>query len=65
MVERGMICLQFIKRECWEHTAHQSRRYSMANNIRWGLDNRHPFSQMKTELIREEVNSIEAQQKKA
>jgi hypothetical protein len=23
----------------------------MANNIRWGLDNPHPFSQMKTELI--------------
>jgi len=25
----------------------------MANNIRWGLDNPHPFSQMKTELIGE------------
>ncbi len=23
----------------------------MTNNIRWGLDNPHPFSQMKTELI--------------
>ena len=23
----------------------------MNNNIRWGLDNPHPFSQMKTELI--------------
>jgi len=23
----------------------------MADNIRWGLDNPHPFSQMKTELI--------------
>ena len=23
----------------------------MGNNIRWGLDNPHPFSQMKTELI--------------
>ena len=23
----------------------------MANNIRWGLDHPHPFSQMKTELI--------------
>jgi hypothetical protein len=23
----------------------------MANNIRYGLDNPHPFSQMKTELI--------------
>lgn len=23
----------------------------MVNNIRWGLDNPHPFSQMKTELI--------------
>ena len=23
----------------------------MANNIRWELDNPHPFSQMKTELI--------------
>jgi hypothetical protein len=23
----------------------------MADNIRWGLDNAHPFSQMKTELI--------------
>ena len=26
----------------------------MTNNIRWGLDNPHPFSQMKTELIWEE-----------
>ena len=25
----------------------------MANNIRWGLDNPHLFSQMKTELILE------------
>jgi len=25
----------------------------MNDNIRWGLDNLHPFSQMKTELIRE------------
>jgi len=23
----------------------------MTNNTRWGLDNPHPFSQMKTELI--------------
>ncbi len=23
----------------------------MTDNIRWGLDNPHPFSQMKTELI--------------
>ena len=26
----------------------------MTNNIRWGLDNPHPFSQMKAELIWEE-----------
>ena len=25
----------------------------MTNNTRWGLDNPHPFSQMKTELILE------------
>ena len=29
----------------------QERRNCMNNNIRWGLDNPHPFSQMKTELI--------------
>jgi len=28
----------------------------MTNNIRWGLDNPHPFSQMKTELIWEMDN---------
>lgn len=28
-----------------EHTAHQSRRHPMANNIRWGLDNPRSFLQ--------------------
>ena len=29
----------------------QRMRNFMNNKIRWGLDNPHPFSQMKTELI--------------
>jgi len=33
--------------------AQQPRRNPTNNNIRWGLDNPHPFSQMRTEPIRE------------
>ena len=33
---------------------------NMTDKIRWGLDNPHPFSQMKTELIWEgEYNTLE------